>query len=74
MLQHKRLIALSNAAQCFQINPLLIKAIIWQESRNRQQAMNRNINSTIDVDIMQINTVHFKALKSLGIDECFVTR
>lgn len=60
------------AAQCFQINPLLIKAIIWQESRNRQQAMNRNTNSTIDVGIMQINTVHFKALKSLGIDEALL--
>lgn len=57
------------AAQCFKINPLLIKAIVWQESRNRQQAMNRNANRTVDVGIMQINTVHFKALKSLGIDE-----
>ena len=57
------------AAQCFQINPLLIKAIIWQESRNRQQAMNHNTNNTIDVGIMQVNTVHFKALKSFGIDE-----
>lgn len=57
------------AAQCFQINPLIIKAIIWQESRNRQQVMNRNTNSTVDVGIMQINSVHFKALKSLGIDE-----
>ncbi|WP_080761782.1 lytic transglycosylase domain-containing protein [Aeromonas hydrophila] len=57
------------AAQCFQINPLLLKAIIWQESRNRQQAMNQNANGTVDVGVMQINTVHFKALKSLGIDE-----
>lgn len=57
------------AARCFQINPLLIKAIIWHESRNRQQAVNRNANHTIDIGIMQINTVHFKALKSLGIDE-----
>lgn len=56
------------AAQCFQINPLIIKAVIWQESKNRQQAMNINKNSTIDVGIMQINTVHFKALKALGID------
>lgn len=57
------------AARCFQINPLLIKAIIWQESRNRQQALNHNTNHTIDIGIMQINTVHFKALKSLGVDE-----
>lgn len=57
------------AAQCFQINPLVIKAIIWQESKNQQQAMNRNKNGTVDVGIMQINTVHFKALKALGINE-----
>ncbi len=60
------------AAQCFQINPLLIKAIIWQESRNHQQEINRNANNTIDVGIMQINTVHFKTLKSLGIDEALL--
>ncbi|PKC36091.1 type III secretion system protein [Pantoea ananatis 15320] len=60
------------AAQCFQINPLLIKAIIWQESRNRQQAANRNTNSTVDVGIMQINTAHLKALKSLGINEALL--
>lgn len=60
------------AAQCFQINPLLIKAIIWQESRNRQHEINRNTNNTIDVGIMQINKVHFKPLKSLGIDEALL--
>lgn len=60
------------AAQCFQINPLLIKAIIWQESRNRQQAVNRNTNSTVDIGIMQINTVHLKALKPLGINEALL--
>lgn len=57
------------AAQCFQINPLVIKAIIWQESKNHQQAINKNTNSTVDVGVMQINTIHFKALKALGINE-----
>ncbi|HEY1844446.1 MAG TPA: lytic transglycosylase domain-containing protein [Buttiauxella sp.] len=60
---------ITDAAQCFQINPLLIKAIIWQESKNQQRAVNVNKNSTVDVGIMQINTVHFKALKARGIDE-----
>lgn len=63
---------IAEAAQCFQINPLVIKAIIWQETKNRQQAINLNKNSTIDVGIMQINTVHFKALKALGIDEALL--
>jgi len=57
------------AAQCFNINPLLIKAIIWQESNNRQYVVNVNKNKTHDVGIMQINSIHFGTLKSLGISE-----
>lgn len=57
------------AAQCFQINPLIIKAIIWQESKNNPQALNKNKNKTVDIGIMQINSVHFKSLKAMGIDE-----
>lgn len=57
------------AARCFQINPLLIKAIIWQESQNNQGSVNNNKNHTIDVGVMQINSIHFKALKLKGISE-----
>jgi len=57
------------AAQCFQINPLIIKAIIWQESNNRQNVVNFNKNKTQDVGIMQINSIHFNTLKSQGISE-----
>lgn len=57
------------AAQCFQINPLIIKAIIWQESNNRQDVVNFNRNKTQDVGIMQINSIHFNILKSQGISE-----
>lgn len=60
---------ITQAAQCFQVNPLLIKAIIWHESRNQPQALNINKNKTVDVGIMQINSVHFSSLKSRGIDE-----
>lgn len=57
------------AAQCFKINPLIIKAIIWQESNNRQNVVNINKNKTQDIGIMQINSIHFSSLKSLGISE-----
>jgi len=60
---------IAQAAQCFQVNPLLIKAIIWHESKNQPQAVNINKNRTVDVGIMQINTVHFSSLKARGIDE-----
>ncbi|KML20826.1 type III secretion system protein [Leclercia adecarboxylata] len=60
---------ITEAAQCFKINPLLIKAIIWHESKNQQKVINYNNNKTVDVGVMQINTVHFSMLKSRGIDE-----
>ena len=65
----KNVDCITEAAQCFQINPLIIKAIIWSESKNQPQVVNRNKNRTIDVGIMQINTIHFSQLKELGIDE-----
>ncbi|WP_224558171.1 lytic transglycosylase domain-containing protein [Pectobacterium versatile] len=60
---------ITEAAMCFKINPLLIKAIIWQESGNRQHAITKNKNNTIDVGLMQINSIHFKELSSIGISE-----
>lgn len=56
-----------SAAQCFQINPLIIKAIIWNESRNNQHAIGHNKNNTLDVGIMQINSANFNIIKSKGI-------
>lgn len=58
-----------DAAQCFKINPLVIKAIIWQESHNQQNIVNKNTNNTIDVGIMQINSIHFNSLNKLGFSE-----
>lgn len=60
---------INEAAQCFQINPLIIKAIIWQESNNRQNVVNINKNKTRDVGMMQINSIHFNSLKQKGISE-----
>lgn len=57
------------AANCFQINPLLIKAIIWNESGFRQQVTNHNTNKTQDVGLMQINSIHFSRLKEMGVPE-----
>jgi len=57
------------AAQCFNVNPVLIQAIIWQESGNRQHAFNINKNKTVDVGVMQINSIHFESLKPYAIHE-----
>lgn len=57
------------AALCFKINPLIIKSIIWQESKNRQEAINFNKNKTQDIGIMQINSIHLSSLSEIGISE-----
>lgn len=60
---------ITSAAQCFDINPLLIRAIIWQESKNIQGAVSKNTNNTVDVGVMQINSVHFKSFNAIGVSE-----
>lgn len=60
---------INEAAQLFQVNPLLIKAIIWKESHNKPGAINFNNNNTRDIGIMQINSIHLSSLKSFGFDE-----
>ncbi|MGN7915534.1 lytic transglycosylase domain-containing protein [Enterobacter sp. 22466] len=55
------------AARCFQINPLLIKAVIWQESHFDQCAVNINANKTQDIGLMQINSIHLPMLRTMGI-------
>jgi len=56
-----------SAAICFQINPLLIKAIILKESGNNPNAVNKNKNGTIDMGIMQINSRHLNTFSRMGI-------
>lgn len=60
---------INEAAHCFQIPPLVIKAIIWKESKNMQNVITRNKNHSIDLGIMQINSLHFSMLESIGISE-----
>lgn len=58
---------IDRAAKCFQINPLLIKSIIWQESHFKENATHINDNGTQDIGLMQINSIHLPALTKLGL-------
>lgn len=49
------------------VNPNVLRAILWGESRMNAKAVNRNRNGSIDVGIGQINTLHFNELRSLGV-------
>jgi soluble lytic murein transglycosylase-like protein len=61
-------------ADCFdeagkyqKVNPLILRAIAWQESHNTPDAMNKNANGSIDYGLMQINSVHLNTLSRYGI-------
>lgn len=55
------------AARYQQVNPMLLKAIAWVESRGTPDARNYNRNGSVDYGIMQINSVHLKELSKFGI-------
>jgi soluble lytic murein transglycosylase-like protein len=57
-----------DAAAYQHVNPLILRAIAWQESRNRPDAKHINANGSIDYGVMQINTIHLPTLARYGID------
>jgi soluble lytic murein transglycosylase-like protein len=65
---------IARADDCFEqaatyqgVNPLILRAVAWHESKGDASAINRNANGSIDVGQLQINSVHFSDLKRLGI-------
>jgi soluble lytic murein transglycosylase-like protein len=57
------------AAQYQKVNPLILRAIAWQESHNRPDAVSRNANGSTDYGVMQINSVHLPTLSKYGISK-----
>jgi soluble lytic murein transglycosylase-like protein len=56
------------AAKYQQVNPLILRAIAWQESHNHPDAMNKNANGSVDYGLMQINSIHLNTLAHYGIN------
>ncbi|QBG86806.1 lytic transglycosylase domain-containing protein [Xanthomonas oryzae] len=63
-------------ADCFEeaagyqhVNPWVLRAIAWQESRGRADAIHRNNNGTVDYGKMQINSIHLRRLFGYGISK-----
>ena len=57
-----------SAAAAYQsVNPLILRAIAWQESHDNVSAMHKNRNGSIDYGLMQINSIHLPALAQYGI-------
>ncbi|BAN23034.1 lytic transglycosylase catalytic [Caballeronia insecticola] len=63
-----------HADDCFEqagayqgVNPLVLRAVAWRESKGDAAALNRNTNGSIDVGQLQINSIHFPDLARQGI-------
>ncbi|CAN7583392.1 lytic transglycosylase domain-containing protein [Trinickia sp. LjRoot230] len=57
-----------DAAAAYQhVNPMVLRAIAWQESHNRANATHANANGSVDYGVMQINTIHLPTLSKYGI-------
>lgn len=55
------------AAKYQKVNPLILRAIAWQESHNRPEALHKNANGSTDYGLMQINSIHLPTLSQYGI-------
>lgn len=56
-----------DAAAYQQVNPLILRAIAWQESHGRADAMHVNADGSTDYGMMQINSIHLRTLAGFGI-------
>lgn len=55
------------AAAYHRVNYIILKAIAWQESRGRSEAIHVNQNGSIDYGMMQINSIHLRELSRYGL-------
>lgn len=49
------------------VNPTILRAIAWFESKGNPDAVHRNADGSIDVGQTQINSVHFSELRRYGV-------
>ncbi|RFU46246.1 lytic transglycosylase [Paraburkholderia sp. DHOC27] len=57
-----------NQAAAYQgVNPSVLRAVAWIESKDDPAAINRNANGSIDVGQLQINSIHFNDLARQGV-------
>lgn len=55
------------AGRDYRIDPDLLRAIAWQESKYNKLAIGKNPKIGYDVGLMQIDSQHFQSLSNLGI-------
>lgn len=58
---------IDEAARYQRVDALILRAIAYHESRMRPASLNHNLNGSVDVGVMGINSVHFGELAGYGI-------
>lgn len=66
--QPARADCIDEAARRHQVDAGLLRAIIYHESRFQPKAIHRNKNGSVDIGLMQVNSIHLPALRRVGID------
>jgi len=57
-----------DAAAYQRVNPMMLRAIVWQESHGVKSAIHHNTNGSVDVGLAQINSIHLPQLAAYGIE------
>ena len=62
------------AGDCFEqagsyqgVNPTVLRAIVWFESKGNASAVHRNADGSVDIGQAQINSIHFSTLARYGV-------
>lgn len=55
------------AAAYERVNPITLRGIAVVESSNNPRAINRNRNGSVDLGLMQVNSIHLPELNRYGI-------
>jgi soluble lytic murein transglycosylase-like protein len=59
----------NEAGRNYKVPPLLLQAIAWVESRYDHNAEHRNTNGSMDMGVMQINSLWLEPLSQYGIEQ-----
>ncbi|HSE73308.1 MAG TPA: lytic transglycosylase domain-containing protein [Dongiaceae bacterium] len=59
----------NEAGRTYKVPPMLLQAIAWVESRYDKNAKNENTNGSIDMGVMQINSLWLEPLSQYGIEQ-----
>ena len=57
------------AGKMYKVPPMLLQSIAWVESRYDKNAKNHNTNGSVDMGVMQINSLWLEPLSEYGVEK-----